>query len=139
MADTLDWPFFLFGKCVRKSPSQYQLSLSLLLPRSVGNSAAVNGVIIFINLFLTFCHCTLIGDFKREDLAQALATVMATDVVQIAHIRHASLKKRCKYVFFCGNFVSHPVMRKLLTEEWLKRDMQYRMFMSGQVSHSGFM
>ena len=63
---------------------------------------------------------------------------MATDVVQVAHIRHSSLKEKCKYVFFCGNFVSHPVMRKLLTEEWLKRDMQYRMFMSGQVSHSSF-
>ena len=83
---------------------------------------------------MTFCHCTLIGDFKREDLARALVSVMASDVAQIAHLRYASLKT-CKYVFFCCNFVSHPLMRKLLTEEWLKKDMQHRMFM-GQVSHS---
>ena len=85
---------------------------------------------------MTFCHCTFIGDFKREDLARALVSVMASDVAQIAHLRHSSLKKKCKYVFFCCNFVNHPLMRKLLTEEWLKRDLRYRTSVSGQVSDS---
>ena len=66
-------------------------------------------------------------------MAYALAMVMASDMVQVAHLRLETLPDNYKYVFFCGNYVNHPVMRKLVTQEWLKRDLQMKTFMGGEV------
>ena len=75
----------------------------------------------------------LADDFKKEDLTYALAMTMASDMVQVAHLRLEALPDNYKYVFFCGNYVNHPVMRTLVTQEWLKRDLQMKIFMGGEV------
>ena len=72
-------------------------------------------------------------EFKKEDLAYALATLMTSDMVQTAHLRLETLTDNYKYVFFCGNYVNHPLMRTLVTREWLQRDLEQLTFMGADV------
>ena len=58
---------------------------------------------------------------------------MATDLVQVASLRLATLPGNYKYVFFCGNYVNHPLMRTLVTREWLQRDLEQLTFMGADV------
>ena len=66
------------------------------------------------------------GEFEREDLARAWLLVMANDLAQVTHM--ATLQFPTKHVFFCGNFVSHPLMRQEVAAEFGSREAQHAAF-----------
>jgi len=70
-------------------------------------------------LFVLFVSATA-GKFKREDLARALLTLFVLDLVQCVQ-----LVCRCndiKRVFFCGGMASSPLVRSMITTEYVRRN-----------------
>ena len=59
-------------------------------------------------------------DFRREDLARCLLEFMVKDLVNTTHM--ACREADISTVFFTGGFVNHPLMRQLITQEWLGLD-----------------
>jgi len=61
------------------------------------------------------------GQFKREDLALALLNCMILDLVQCVQlISHCHGVKR---IFFSGSFCSTPLVRRIITTEYARRNL----------------
>ena len=59
--------------------------------------------------------------FQPEDLARAIVQVIATDIATKVFNKMRSLPISPKQVFFCGNFVRHPLIRHFITLEFLQK------------------
>ena len=66
--------------------------------------------------FETFCA----DDFRKEDLARCLLDFTVKDLVNTLYM--SCREAEVSTVFFNGGFVNHPLMRKLITKEWLGVD-----------------
>jgi len=75
------------------------------------------------------------GKFKREDLARALLNTLVLDTVQCVQL--VSNCHGIKRVFFCGGFGSTPLVRRMITTEWVRRNLQLITF--GSVTHLSFL
>jgi len=61
------------------------------------------------------------GDFKREDLAR---TVLNYSIVEFVHLTQlVALCNDVKRVFFTGGFCSVPLIRRVITGEYLRRNV----------------
>jgi len=72
------------------------------------------------------------GKFKREDLARSLLSCLIMDLVQCVQ-----LVTNChgiKRIFFCGGFASTPLVRSIITAEYVRRNLLMLTF--GSVTHS---
>jgi len=81
---------------------------------------------------VSFCNffSVLAGEFKREDLARTLLNYIIQDFVH-----KTQLVCQChdvKRVFFSGGFCSVPLVRRIITDEYFKRNMMR--YMQGQVN-----
>jgi len=61
------------------------------------------------------------GKFKREDLARALLNYVVLDVIQLVQL--VSSLHGIKRVFFCGGVSSSPLVRRLITTEYVRRNL----------------
>ena len=61
---------------------------------------------------------------------------MASDLAQVAHMRLKNMTTRCKHVFFCGNYVNHPLMRQLITQEWVQHHLTAKIFAGIKVCNT---
>ena len=59
-------------------------------------------------------------DFRKEDLVRCLLEFVIKDLVTTTHM--SCRETDASTVFFTGGFVNHPLVRKLITEEWLALD-----------------
>ena len=70
----------------------------------------------------------IVGKFKREDLARALLNLFILDVVQCVQL--VSNCHGIKRIFFCGGFGSTPLVRCLITTEYVRRNFYMMAFAS---------
>ena len=61
------------------------------------------------------------GKFKREDLARSLLSCLVLDLVQC--IQLISNCHGIKRIFFCGGFASTPLVRSVITAEYVRRNL----------------
>lgn len=72
------------------------------------------------------------GEFKREDLARAVLETVAFD---LAHTVHLQAKTRgIEHVFFSGGFIGHQLVRDVIMNEWLRRDLTCQLSYENHVS-----
>jgi len=76
----------------------------------------------------------MLGKFKREDLARALLCCMVLDLVQCVQL--VSNCHGIKRVFFCGGFASTPLVRSIITTEYVRRNLLSLSF--GMVTRLSF-
>jgi len=86
-------------------------------------------------LFLPLLIMAVAGKFQREDLARALLNFFVLDIVQCLHL--VSKCHGIKRVFFCGSFASTPLVRHLITTEFVRRNLHLMIFAS--VTHLSFL
>ena len=55
------------------------------------------------------------------------------DLVYVAH--YACAMANVKHVFFTGGFTSHPLIRHLISTEWLYREVNFAMYAKKPVSY----
>jgi type II pantothenate kinase len=62
-----------------------------------------------------------LADLKREDLARSWLTYFILDLVQCTHFLATS--HGIKRVFFSGGFCDHPLVRNIITTEFVRRSL----------------
>jgi pantothenate kinase len=67
-----------------------------------------------------------LADLKREDLARGWLQYVVLDLVQC--VQHACLLTDTNRLFFCGGFCDHPLVRRLITTELVRRNLLRVMF-----------
>ena len=77
-------------------------------------------------MLLTSSVAVVAGKFKREDLARSLLHCFVLELVQCAQL--VSNCNGIKRVFFCGGFGSTPLVRRMVTTEWVRRNLQLMIF-----------
>lgn len=77
------------------------------------------------NPSLLFCFGRAIdkslADFNPEDLARAMLVYTIVDLVQCLH--NSCRVQGIKRVFFCGSFCNHPLSRRIITTEFVRRSL----------------
>jgi len=68
----------------------------------------------------------VVGKFRREDLARSLLHCFILDLVQCVQL--VSNCNGIKRVFICGGFGSTPLVRRMVTTEWVRRSLQMMTF-----------
>jgi pantothenate kinase len=64
---------------------------------------------------------TNLADLKREDVARAWLNYVVLDLVQCA--QNACIQNGVTRLFFCGGFCDHPLIRSLITTEYVRRNL----------------
>lgn len=62
-----------------------------------------------------------VGKFNREDLTHALLNYFVLDVVQCVQL--IAKVHGIKRIFFCGSFASTPLVRRMITTEYVRRNL----------------
>ena len=71
------------------------------------------------------------GKFKREDLARSLLNFFVLDLVQCVQLICSC--HDIKRIFFCGSFGCTPLVRRLITTEFVRRNLYLMSFV--KVTH----
>jgi len=66
------------------------------------------------------------GKFKREEIARSLLNSFVLDLVQCVSL--VSTVHGIKRIFFCGGFCSSPLVRSMITAEYLRRNLTLMTF-----------
>jgi len=86
---------------------------------------------VYFESFLALTITTIAGKFKREDLARSLLNFFVLDLVQCVQLICSC--HGIKRIFFCGSFGCTPLVRRLITTEFVRRNLYLMSFVS--VTH----